>query len=145
MISRTAAGASIFGAFAGPPTHPTVMRILRHVAVASIAALAACGSLKNIATLATALQARYHLPANINVSNRRHLTITFQNVDASMKMDDSSRAAFARDVATFAKTHYPDAADLDDISIAFAAVSRYGPLTTTRTDAPYSFRPDDLH
>lgn len=69
----------------------------------------------------------------------------FQNAPLeAMKLDSAGRDTFARDVATFAKAHYPKAEVLDDISVAFASVSQTGPLTVTKPGAPYSFRPRDL-
>jgi len=120
------------------------MRFLRLLALLALPALAACADLKNVMALAEALQVHYHLPANVNINNGSHLAITFQNVDASLKTDSAGRAAFAHDVAVFAKAHYPAAEELDDISIRFATVSSSGPLTTTRTDAPYSFTVAEL-
>ena len=121
------------------------MRLRRIGAVLAAAAAVACADLKDITALAGAIQTEYKTPANVSVNNGSHLRITFQNAPlAAMKMDSAGRATFARQVATFAKAHYPKAGQLDDISVAFANVTQAGPLTVTRTDAPYSFRPGEL-
>jgi hypothetical protein len=92
-----------------------------------------------------ALKKEYHVPANVNLNNRTHLSITFQSPPAAVaKGDEAAREWVAREAATFAKQHYLEAGQLDDITITFANVSNYGPVTVTRTDTPFSFRVRDL-
>jgi hypothetical protein len=115
------------------------------IAVAAAAAVIGCSDFKAMFALSAALQKEYHVPANVNLNNRTHLSITLQNLPAGLlDGDDSSRQRFARELATFAKSHYAESSRLDDITIAFANVRGYGPVTVTRTDAPFSFRIREL-
>lgn len=121
---------------------------MRRIAtLVTIVALAAsgCADLKNLATLSTALGQEYHTQPSVSINNGTHLRITFQNVsDSTSGPGAGTKEQFARSVAVFAKRHYPTAASLDDITIAFARVSTAGPLTVTRTDAPFTFRMGEL-
>ena len=114
------------------------------VAVLLLLALVACADMKAMMSLSEALQAQYHVPANVRMNNGSHLIISFQNLDQSMKWDSGGRAIFAHDVAVFSKQHYAPISSVTDISVAFINVSQMGPLTTTRSDAPYTFGVDSL-
>jgi hypothetical protein len=114
------------------------------VLVGMVAAVA-CADLKDIMAVSKAVQDRYHMPANVNLNNRSHLTITFQNAPvASMKLDSAGLEEFARGVAAFAKSHYPKASELEDVTVTFATVSDNGPITITKTDAPHRYAVRDL-
>jgi hypothetical protein len=81
----------------------------------------------------------------VKLSNDTHLILTFQRSPAALeKADSAGRAQFAEDVATFAKGQYPRAARLQDVTIAFSNVTSMGPITITHSDAPYTFRMEDL-
>lgn len=121
------------------------MRLLRLIAITAAVLVAGCADIKEIVNLAVAIQQEYKAPANVNVRNKSHLVITFQNApQAAAKADNVERAEFARGVARFATAHYKKAAELEDITIAFADVSSNGPVTVTRTDAPYRFSMREL-
>lgn len=108
-------------------------------------ATSACSAMKGIMNFAQAVTAEYRAPVNVSERNGKHLVITFQETPPALQgASDSARAAFARDVATFAKAHYPDAAKLEDVTIGFASTTSVGPLTVTRSDAPYQFELREL-
>ena len=115
------------------------------IVVALTMALLGCGDLKNLVALSSALQEKYHVTPNVNIMNGSHLLITFQNMDDLAKTDSAGRERFAREVATFAKAHYPEANHLEGIAVTFATVRSAGPLTMTNVDAPFSYHPADLH
>jgi hypothetical protein len=121
------------------------MRLLRLIAITAAVLLAGCADLKEIVNLAVAIQQQYKAPVNVNIHNKSHLVITFQNApQGAVKADNSERAGLAREVAKFAITHYKKAADLEDVTIAFADVSSNGPVTITRTERPYTFSIGEL-
>jgi hypothetical protein len=123
----------------------SVMRHSRYVALAILLTASACGDLKDIMAVSTAVQEHYHMPASINLNNGSHLAITFQNASVqSLKLDSAGLDGFARGVAAFAKAHYAKAPQLEDVTVAFATVSSTGPLTVTRTEAPYRYRASEL-
>lgn len=118
----------------------TITRIMATLALATSLAAAGCADLRGLASLSAGLRSQYGLPANVNLNNGSHLRITFQNLPPDKVPDDSSaRAQFAHDVAAFARHHYPDASRLDDISVAFATVSKTGPVTISKVDGSYDF------
>lgn len=105
----------------------------------------ACADVKALMSLSSALQSQYHMQAQVHLKNRSHLTITFptESIEA-LKLDSAGRAGFARDVAAFAKAHYQQASQLDDVSIAFASETRFAGAEITRTETPYTFRAGEL-
>lgn len=112
------------------------MRSRQIIGLAAAVVAGGCAELRDLNALSSALEQQYHASASVNLNNGSHLRITFQNVPT---------AAFAPEsVAMFAKGHYPHAEQLEDITIAFAQVTRTGPLTVTRTDAPSTFSVRDL-
>ena len=120
-------------------------QLLRLIGIAAALTLGACADFKEILALSAALQEQYHAPANVMINNGSHLVVTFQNLpQESFKSDSAGKQRFARDVAMFAKAHYPDSAKLDDITIVFASVKSAGAITITRSDAPYSFATREL-
>lgn len=127
--------------------HPmkALMRHSRSLAIAAILVTAGCADIRDMMKLSTAMREHYHMPASINLNNGSHLAITFQNVPVeSLKLDSAGVEGFARGVATFAKDHYPRAAQLEDVTVGFATVSSTGPLTLTRTDPPHRYRMSEL-
>ena len=106
--------------------------------------LSGCDGFKDTLALSGAIQKQYGVPANVNLTNGSHLIITFQNLPQQTKGDSTDRAKFAAQVASFTKAHYAHADELDDVTIAFAQVKSAGPLTLTRTDAPYTFATKDI-
>lgn len=121
------------------------MRLLRFLAVVLAATtVASCADLKDIVTLASQLQERYHVDANVKVTNGSHLYIDVQNAAAAAKLDSTGKAELARDIAAFAKAHYPRGGQLEDVSVAFSSVSHTGPITVARFGTPYSFAASEL-
>ena len=113
--------------------------------LAGLLVVTGCGDLRDITTVAEAIQAQYHVPASIRIGSGGHLAITFQVAPTGTHGPDSATTAeFAHGVAAFAKAHYPKAAQLEDVTVQFATVSRSGPLTVTRTAAPYVFPAGEL-
>ena len=96
-----------------------------------------CAGVRDAATFADAVEARFHVPASVFINNGTHLRVTFRNAPAAVIADSTRRAAFAREVAVFAKHAYPHPETLADVTVAFAAVRSAGPVTLTQTDAPY--------
>lgn len=95
-----------------------------------------CAELKDLTALSSALDEQYHVRASLNLHNGSHLRITFENVPTDAFAPES--------VARFAKGRYHHAEQLEDITIAFAQVTRTGPLTVTRTAAPSTFSVRDI-
>ena len=121
------------------------MRPARVFLALTILLAGACADLQDLMTLSSSIREHYGAAANVNLTNHSHLRITFQNLpEGALKVDSTGRGQFARDVAAFAKAHYPKAAELEDVTIAFATVKSTGPITITHTDAPYSFAVRDL-
>jgi hypothetical protein len=122
------------------------MRLKRIVVGLLALAAVACADLKAVVALSEAIQTQYHLPANVAINNNSHLTITFpKDAVAELKLTDDARASFARNVASFAVSHYHGGTPLSDVRIAFQSVSNTGPITVTRTDAPFTFLASELH
>ena len=119
---------------------------LKRLSVLLVAVFAAaCADVKALMSLSAALQSQYHMQAQVHLKNRSHLTITLptESIDA-LKLDSAGRAGFARDVAGFAKGHYQQAAQLEDVSIAFASETKLAGAEITRTETPYTFRAGEL-
>jgi len=122
------------------------MRLTRVVVALLALTAVACADLKSGVALSEAIQAQYHLPANVAINNGSHLTVTFpKDAVAELKLTDDARASFARSVAGFAMSHYHGGTPLSDVRIAFQSVSNTGPITVTRTDAPFTFTASELH
>jgi len=120
------------------------MRLRRVIAGLLCLATLACVDMKAIMGLAEALQTEYHMPVNVNINNGNHLTVTFpSDAIAQLKLSDADRASFARGVARFAVSHY-QGEPISDVQIAFQSVSNAGPITMTRTDAPFRFTANEL-
>ncbi len=120
------------------------MRLIRVVGGLLCFAMLACADLKAVMALAEALQTEYHMPVNVNINNGSHLTVTFPNdAMAQLKLADDDREKFARGVARFAVSHYHGEA-ISDVQIAFQSVSSAGPITVTRSEAPFRFTADEL-
>ena len=109
---------------------------------------AACADLKAMMALSLALQKQYGVEASVKVTNETHLTITFDELPEAIAKaagDSAARSQFARDVASFTKANYGNAARLEDITIAFSHVRNFGgAVTITHTEAPYRFAMRDI-
>ena len=123
------------------------MRRIASLAAAVLAVSAVgCADLKAVTTLATALQNEYHVPVNVNVNHNgsgSHLVLLFAKFPET-KLGPDERAAFARDVARFARAHYAGAAQLTDVTIGSVKRSGAGPVTFTETSVPYRFTMAEL-
>lgn len=124
------------------------MRRLSLLFAAAVLAAGAvgCADLKAVTSLATALQNEYHVPVNVNVNrdgSGAHLVLLFAQFPQS-KLGPDERAAFARDVARFARAHYAGAAQLTDVRIGSVKRSGAGPVSFTETSVPYRFTMAEL-
>ena len=109
-------------------------------------ALTACGMMgdvRELSALQTALAKRYGETTNVGLSNREQLTVTFENSKFAT-LQDSSRSDFARGVAVFVFTEYPQRDSLSSIRVGFRSVLGVPGFTLTRTEAPYSWTAAEL-
>jgi hypothetical protein len=120
-----------------PPMKSTKLRAPLFVALLATAATLACADMKALYSLVNALQGEYHVPVNANL-NGSHLVLLFARFPQA-KLSPDERAAFARDIARFARAHYAGAARLTDIGVGTVQRSGAGPVTFTRTEVPYRF------
>jgi len=79
----------------------------------------------------------------IKITNGTHLGVTFQNSEIANlpKFEQESKA---RRVATFVRDHYERWRNLSTISVVFIQQNRYGPVSVTKTQAVFSFKPSEL-
>jgi len=123
------------------------LRSVRRVALAALLACAVvrCGmeqSLRDIFTLQQGLTQKYHEAPSISVTGSV-LTVTFQNSErASLPEDD--RAAMAHEVAEFVRDHYSGYGQLTRVQVGFVTSHQYGPVSTSRSEVPYSYAVQDL-
>jgi hypothetical protein len=114
------------------------------LSVLALVCLAGCADLKSMMALSAALQEHYHVPANVGLRNGSHLTITLDRSELEdLKLDSTGVAGFARDMAGFAKAHYDNSSQLDDIGIAIETKSEFAGAKITQT-TPYSFKVSEL-
>ena len=124
---------------------PDEMRLIRVVGGLLCFVMLACADLKAVMALSEAIQAEYHMQPHVEIFNGSHLTLTFEkDAIAELKLSDEDRASFARKVAGFALSHYRSGTALEDVTISFQSVSSAGPITVTRTDAPFTFTASEL-
>jgi hypothetical protein len=99
--------------------------------------------MKEIMSLDLALMSEFH-EQDIHIDLSSHaLTVTFAN-STRATAPDSSKAAFARQVAEFIRDHYSHYSSLEMVNIGFSKVSKTGPVTVTSGEAIYQFTPQDL-
>ncbi len=114
------------------------MKGLRTLLPAAILGLAACAAFKDLIALQRGLMAEFPTAViNVNLTND-HLSVLFQD-STTANLPEVERAAFARRVAEFVRDHYAGYDKLANVSIGFSQTKRLGPLTSTRTETPYSF------
>lgn len=115
----------------------------RALLAAAVVSLTACADFKDLIDLQRRLMAEFPRTAiNINVTND-HLSVLFQD-STTATLPETERAAFARRVAEFVRDHYRDYDRISEVSVGFSQTKRLGPLTSTRTDVPYSFSRTEL-
>ena len=109
-------------------------------------AVARCGmerTLRDVMMLQQGLMREYQEPAiGVNVANGV-LTVVFQNSKRA-SLPERERSALAHQVAEFVRDHYAEYGHLSRVQIGFTTAHQYGPLTTTRSDVPYSYAATDL-
>ena len=119
------------------------MKGLRTLLPAAILGLAACAAFKDLIALQRGLMAEFPTAViNVNLTND-HLSVLFQD-STTANLPEVERAAFARRVAEFVRDHYAGYDKLANVSIGFSQTKRLGPLTSTRTETPYSFSHAEL-
>lgn len=109
-------------------------------------ALTACGMMgdvRELSALQTALAKRYGETTDVGLSNREQLTVTFENSKFA-NLEGTSRPDFARGVAVFVFTRYPQRDSLSSIRVGFRSVMGVPGFTLTRTEAPYSWTAAEL-
>jgi hypothetical protein len=79
----------------------------------------------------------------VSVENHNHLTVTFMNSELD-DLPKSTRSEKAREIALFIRDHYRGYDKLSEIDVVFARGGRRGPVTYTRSQAPFTFKRSDL-
>ena len=79
----------------------------------------------------------------IKITNGTHLGVTFQNSQIA-KLPKFEQESKARQVALFVGDHYDGWRKLSTISVVFIQQDRYGPVSVTKTQATFSFKPSEL-
>lgn len=79
----------------------------------------------------------------IKITNGTHVGVTFQNSQMA-NLPTSEQESKARQIALFVRDHYDAWRDLSTISVVFIQHNRYGPLSVTKTQAAFSFKPSEL-
>ena len=79
----------------------------------------------------------------IKITNGTHLGVTFQNSEIANlpKFEQESKA---RQIALFVRDNYEPWKNLSKISVLFIQQNRYGPVSVTKTQAAFSFKPSEL-
>lgn len=79
----------------------------------------------------------------IKITNGTHLGVTFQNSEIANlpKFEQESKA---RQIALFVRDNYEPWKNLSTISVLFIQQNRYGPVSVTKTQAVFSFKPSEL-
>ena len=79
----------------------------------------------------------------IKITNGAHLDVTFQNSQIA-KLPKFEQESKARQIALFVRDNYEPWRNLSTISVVFIQQNRYGPLSVTKTQAAFSFKPSEL-
>ena len=79
----------------------------------------------------------------IKITNGAHLDVTFQNSQIA-KLPKFEQESKARQIALFVRDNYERWRNLSTISVVFIQQNRYGPLSVTKTQAAFSFKPSEL-
>jgi hypothetical protein len=79
----------------------------------------------------------------IKITNGTHLGVTLQNSQMA-NLPKSEQASKARQIALFVRDHYDAWRNLSTISVVFIQQDRYGPVSVTKTQAAFSFKPSEL-
>lgn len=79
----------------------------------------------------------------IKITNGTHLGVTFQNSQIA-NLPKSEQESKARQIALFVRDNYEPWKNLSTISVLFIQQNRYGPVSVTKTQAAFSFKPSEL-
>ena len=79
----------------------------------------------------------------IKITNGAHLGVSFQNSQIA-KLPKFEQELKARQIALFVRDHYERWRNLSTISVVFIQQNRYGPVSVTKTQAAFSFKPSEL-
>jgi hypothetical protein len=79
----------------------------------------------------------------IKITNGTHLGVTFQNSEIA-KLPKFEQESKARQIALFVRDNYEPWKNLSTISVLFIQQDRYGPVSVTKTQAAFSFKPSEL-
>lgn len=107
--------------------------------------LARCGmqqTIHDILALQQGLMQQYREAVTVNVGDSV-LTVTFQNSKRA-SLPEAERAALAHGVAEFVRAHYGGYGQLARVQVGFTTAHQYGPVSTSRSEVPYSYAVSDL-
>ena len=79
----------------------------------------------------------------IKITNGTHLGVTFQNSEIA-NLPKFEQELKARQIALFVRDNYEPWKNLSTISVLFIQQNRYGPVSVTKTQAAFSFKPSEL-
>lgn len=79
----------------------------------------------------------------IKITNGTHLGVTFQNSEIA-NLPKFEQETKARQIASFVRDNYEPWKNLSTISVLFIQQNRYGPVSVTKTQAAFSFKPSEL-
>jgi hypothetical protein len=105
--------------------------------------VAACEGMADLMALQKALTAEYKEPVNVHLTTSGDLTITFVNAEGG-SADSTRQRATARRMARFAYRSYPRRDRIRSVTIAFASVSKTGPVSVTRSQGHHTWSATEL-
>jgi hypothetical protein len=79
----------------------------------------------------------------VKITNSAHLSVTFQNSQIA-ELPKFEQELKARQIALFVRDHYERWRNLFRISVVFIQQNRYGPVSVSKTQAAFSFKPSEL-
>jgi hypothetical protein len=79
----------------------------------------------------------------IKITNGTHLGVTFQNSEIA-KLPEFEQESKARQIALFVREHYEGSRNLSTISVVFIQQDKYGPVSVTKSQAVFLFKPSEL-
>lgn len=113
------------------------------LAILCLGVVASCADLSSVQQLSNGIAAKYRTAAQVNLRGREHLTILVR-LTSQVDTSDGGEARLARDIATFAKQHSPNANQLVDIDVAYVGSLKIDTFTVTRVSPPYHFLTSQL-
>jgi hypothetical protein len=79
----------------------------------------------------------------VNLSNGTHLSVSFHNSQLA-ELPESDQELKAREIALFVRDHYEGYKKLSSISVVFIQQNQYGPVSVTKNQGVFSFKPPEL-